>query len=129
MEPAESPAIEAIADELAGTSQVSEPSVTLGDDTFHAGMSIDQAATVLKASASTVRRWVKEGRLRSDRVTTPQAHAFRVYLDRQAPSVEPSMASTGDRRSAPSSQERTAPSVESATPPSMERAEAMTKYN
>ena len=108
---------------------VVEPSANQQPGTFQSGMSIDQAAAVLKVSPSTVRRWVKEGRVRSERVTTPQGHAFRVYLDRQVPPLEGSTPPAGEAPSVPSDREEAAPFMDPAAPPSMERAEAMVKYN
>jgi excisionase family DNA binding protein len=129
MESAASPAAEPSADYQSGIFRSPEPSTTSDSGTFQSGMSIDQAAAVLKISPSTVRRWVKDGQLRSERVTTPQGHAFRVYLDRQVPPLEGSTLPAGETLSAPSDREEEIPFVEPSAPPSMERAEAMVKYN
>ena len=56
-----------------------EPADGTCRNTFQTGVSIDQAAATLNVSPSTVRRWVKEGRLPAERVTTPQGHVFRAY--------------------------------------------------
>src|SRR5205823_3819917 len=92
METANGERVETSTVEGAGTFHESEPSVAPAGDIFRAGVSIDQAAASLQVSSSTVRRWVKEGRLHSERVATPQGHAFRVYLDRGLKGVEPSVA-------------------------------------
>jgi predicted DNA-binding protein (UPF0251 family) len=44
------------------------------------GLSIQAAATVLGVSVNTVRRQVKSGSLRSEKVTTPAGYAYRVHL-------------------------------------------------
>jgi len=121
--------LEPCTDPDAGTFHPMEPSTVEGDGTFRSGVTIDQAAAILNTSPSTVRRWVKEGKVRSERVTTPQGHAFRVHLDGHAPSVETSNGRRPSGESAPA----VPPVMESATAsmaaPSIERAEAMTRYN
>ena len=89
-------------------------------DAFQAGVSIDQAAAALNVSPSTVRRWVKEGRLPADRVATPQGHVFRVHLPAEGtetPATEASKVGSA------------APSTAPVVAPSAERAEAMAAYN
>jgi hypothetical protein len=79
---------------------------------------------MLGVSPSTVRRWVKEGRLRSQKVTTPQGYVFRVHLPAEpapAPAAAPAMEDV--KAGAP------APSAEPAVALSMERAGAMAVYN
>jgi excisionase family DNA binding protein len=113
----------------AGTFQGPEPAVAPAGGTFHAGVTIDQAAVALRVSPSTARRWVKEGRLRSQRVSTPQGHAFRVFLDRGSEGVEPStsdgsVSADGDRSKGVSEG-----STATSTALSVERSEAMAAYN
>ena len=129
MEPAAPPHAEPSTDPSAGTFQPAEPSSAEVDGTFQAGVTIDQAAAILNTSPSTVRRWVKEGKVRSKRVTTPQGHAFRVHLDGHPPSVETSNGRRPSGESAPAVPPVMEPATASMTAPSIERAEAMTRYN
>ncbi len=45
---------------------------------FHAGLTIGQAASMLGVSPSTVRRWVRSGRLRSDQVMAGDGFEYRI---------------------------------------------------
>jgi excisionase family DNA binding protein len=51
------------------------------------GMSVEAAARALGVSINTVRRRVKTGELRSERVRRPQGYAIRVYLPTQVPAA------------------------------------------
>jgi excisionase family DNA binding protein len=52
------------------------------------GLSVQEAAAALGVSPNTVRRWVKQGTLRSELVARPQGYSVRVYLpDRASPSA------------------------------------------
>src|SRR5207248_1823106 len=82
-----------------------------------------------RVSSSTVRRWVKEGRLHSERVATPQGHAFRVYLDRGLKGVEPSVAPSDRPAPAGSTTAAVEGSTAVSTALSVERSEAMAAYN
>jgi excisionase family DNA binding protein len=52
-----------------------------GPGTTPAGLSIPEAAVALGVTTNTVRRWIKSGRLRSEKVRTPSGHAYRVYVE------------------------------------------------
>lgn len=78
--------------------------------TFHThrgGVSVDDAARELGVSPSTIRRWVKSGRLTSERVSRPQGYVVLVQLpgdvapanggespDQQLPTAAPGQVST-----------------------------------
>jgi excisionase family DNA binding protein len=69
---------------------VHPPSATYRADnhgTYHGGVTIDQAAVSLGVSPSTVRRWVKSGRIKSERVVRPQGYVVLVDLPERAPST------------------------------------------
>jgi excisionase family DNA binding protein len=57
--------------------------------TFRDGITIDDAARRLGVSPSTVRRWVKAGRVKSERVVRPQGYVVLVELPARAPSTPP----------------------------------------
>jgi len=48
---------------------------------FHAGLTIGQAASALGVSSSTVRRWVRSGRLHSDQVAVGDGFEYRIPLE------------------------------------------------
>jgi len=48
---------------------------------FHAGLTIGQAASALGVSSSTVRRWVRSGRLHSDQVAVGDGFEYRILLE------------------------------------------------
>lgn len=45
-----------------------------------AGVGIEEAARLLGASVNTVRRRIKQGALRAERVSRPQGYTYRVFL-------------------------------------------------
>jgi excisionase family DNA binding protein len=48
-------------------------------------VSVDEAAAALNVSPNTIRRWLKAGALRGERVERPQGVMWRVYLPSAAP--------------------------------------------
>jgi excisionase family DNA binding protein len=50
-------------------------------------VSVQEAAARLGVSPSTIRRWVKDGRVRSERVSRPQGYVVLVELPEQAPTA------------------------------------------
>ena len=48
---------------------------------FHPGLTIGQAASRLGVSPSTVRRWVRSGRLPSERVAVSDGFEYRIPTD------------------------------------------------
>jgi excisionase family DNA binding protein len=51
------------------------------------GVTIDHAARQLGVSPTTIRRWVKDGRIKSERVARPQGYVVLVELPASAPST------------------------------------------
>ena len=52
-----------------------------GTDPQASGFSVAEAAVALSVSVNTIRRWSKDGRIRSERIATPTGYAYRVYTD------------------------------------------------
>ena len=45
------------------------------------GLSIPEAAVALGVTTNTVRRWIKAGRIRAEKVRTASGHAYQVFLE------------------------------------------------
>jgi excisionase family DNA binding protein len=88
------------------------------------GLSIQEAAAELGISVNTVRRQVKAGRIRAEKVTTPSGYVYRVFpsLDTQ-PSTQASTRRVPEVDTQPSTQR--VPVML----PDLARAEAMASYN
>jgi excisionase family DNA binding protein len=94
--------------------------------THRGGVSVDEAAQALGVAPSTIRRWVKTGRLTSERVSRPQGYVVLVQLpDAVGPTTEGDSPSQQLPTAAPS-QISTAPAI--AARGEVERAEAMASY-
>src|SRR5919199_3173158 len=62
------------------------------------GMSLEDAARALNCSPNTIRRWIKQHRVRAERVSRPQGYEWRAYLE-----AAPTIVDTSQReRSRPS---------------------------
>ena len=81
-------------------------------------MSVQEAATALDVSVNTIRRWIKDGRIPHEKLTTPAGFAYRVYPQRVPP--------TGTRREVPAVG---TPREVPALAPDIQRAEAMASYS
>jgi len=95
---------------------------------FHPGLTIGQAASMLKMSPSTVRRWVRSGRLQSERVVVGDGHEYRIPVDALEgvkDSMNPSANGSVNPSMNGSMNASELPSLES----SMERSSAMAAYN
>jgi excisionase family DNA binding protein len=95
---------------------------------FHAGLTIGQAASMLGVSPSTVRRWVRSGRLRSDQVAVGEGFEYRIPPESLEavkgfanPCMEPTVEASLD-----GSMDASAPPIVDA---SMERSAALAAYN
>ena len=81
-------------------------------------MSVQEAATALDVSVNTIRRWIKDGRIPHEKLTTPAGFAYRVYPQRVAPTGTPrEVPLIGTPREVP------------ALAPDIQRAEAMASYS
>src|SRR4051794_20048103 len=75
------------------TATYSPPAAAPANGTSHVGtspavgMSVEDAAHALGCSANTVRRGIKRGQLRAERISRPQGYEWRVYLDAPAITV------------------------------------------
>jgi len=81
-------------------------------------VSVQEAATALGVSVNTIRRWIKDGRIPHEKLTTPAGFAYRVYPQRVPP--------TGTRREVPL---MGTPWEVPALAPDLQRAEAMASYS
>jgi len=52
-----------------------------GTDSHAGGLTVAEAAVSLGVSVNTIRRWIKDGRLQSERVSTPTGYAYRVFTE------------------------------------------------
>ncbi len=57
------------------------PAPWMGTNPHLGGLTVAEASVSLGVSVNTIRRWIKEGRLRSERVATPTGYAYRVFPD------------------------------------------------
>jgi len=81
-------------------------------------VSVQEAATALDVSVNTIRRWIKDGRIPHEKLTTPAGFAYRVYPQRVAPTGTPrEVPLIGTPREVP------------ALAPDIQRAEAMASYS
>ncbi len=60
----------------------------MGGGSAGATYSIKDAAAHLGVSVNTVRRWIREGRLRTERVSRPQGYVVYVHLPEHVPTSE-----------------------------------------
>jgi hypothetical protein len=58
-------------------------------ETPAAGYSLQDAAAILGVSVNTLRKRIRDGRVRGEHVQRPQGHVWRVYLDPPASSEDP----------------------------------------
>jgi excisionase family DNA binding protein len=60
---------------------IGTPAPSTGTDPQLGGLTVAEASVALGVSVNTIRRWIKEGRVRSERVVTPTGYAYRVFPD------------------------------------------------
>jgi excisionase family DNA binding protein len=87
-------------------------------------VSVGEAAAALGVSANTIRRWIKTGELRADRVVRPQGEAWRVYLPRHVPAGTSREVPPGTSQHVPPAP----PIGTSLASPDVQRAEALAAY-
>ena len=91
---------------------------------YDPGLTIGQAASRLKVSSSTIRRWVRSGRLRSTQVTVGDGFEYRIPLE-ALDGVNPSMNPSDEAIVEPSVNGSAATTLEA----SVERSTAVAAYN
>ena len=91
---------------------------------FRAGLTIGQAASMLGVSPSTVRRWVRSGRLGSDQVSVGDGFEYRIPLE----ALEAMKGSTNPCAD-PAANGSTDATVLAGVDPSTERSAALAAYN
>jgi excisionase family DNA binding protein len=99
---------------------------------FRPGLTIGQAASRLGVSPSTVRRWVRSGRLRSERVTVGDGFEYRIPaegLEAVTASTNPSAEPATNPSTEPPTNGSTNASAPAILEASVERSTALAAYN
>ncbi len=95
---------------------------TVGTDVGAGGLTVAEAAVALGVSVNTIRRWIKDCRVQSERVATPTGYAYRVFPE--GVPINGTRADSGTN----SGTDQPAPEPATTVAPETQRAEAMAVY-